>query len=222
MSLWHPTKPAYPIADNAYDLGSSTLRWRGLYLAGAANVGSLQIGGTEVISNGRVLANVTADVEIITSGRFPMARMPDGESGKVLRGQGLGVDPAYADIMTLSLSKTSQNVSVGSGTSVTVTVNPPAVKSIFLAIIEGYMPATNNATSCVDVGLSQIWVEDATSFEQTMDNRMVSSDKAIDLYGGWIGFYYDADNYSRAKVTFANQGASAVTATVTVRFLRVI
>jgi hypothetical protein len=33
----------------------------------------------------------------ITSGRFPMARMPDGASGKVLIAQGVGVDPAYAD-----------------------------------------------------------------------------------------------------------------------------
>jgi hypothetical protein len=33
MSLWHPTKPAYPIQDNAYDLGSATLRWKNAYLA---------------------------------------------------------------------------------------------------------------------------------------------------------------------------------------------
>jgi hypothetical protein len=58
MSLWHPTKPAYPIADNTYDLGSSTLRWRGLYLAGAANVGTLQIGGTTVINSSRNLVGI--------------------------------------------------------------------------------------------------------------------------------------------------------------------
>jgi hypothetical protein len=41
MSLWHPTKPAYPIADNAYNLGSPSLRWRNLYLSGYANIGDI-------------------------------------------------------------------------------------------------------------------------------------------------------------------------------------
>jgi hypothetical protein len=166
MSLWHPTKPAYPIADNAYDLGSSTLRWRGLYLAGSANVGSLQIagttvidsnrklqniasiiqtllpdadntydlgsstyrwrnlilagygnlgslriGGTEVISSGRVLANVTADAGIITSGRFPLARLPtSATANRFLVVRTANADPTYdaitaADIPGLDASK---------------------------------------------------------------------------------------------------------------------
>jgi hypothetical protein len=37
-----------PATDNTYNLGSSTYRWSSLYLAGVANVGSLQIGGTTV------------------------------------------------------------------------------------------------------------------------------------------------------------------------------
>lgn len=32
----------------------------------------------------------------VTSGRFGMARMPDGTSGQVLTAQGAGADPAYA------------------------------------------------------------------------------------------------------------------------------
>ncbi len=36
------------------------------------------------------------DASTITSGRFPMTRMPDGTSGLVLTAQGPGVDPAYA------------------------------------------------------------------------------------------------------------------------------
>jgi len=53
-----------PSADNTYDLGSSTYRWRNLYLggalavAGAASVGSLQVGGTTVIDSSRNLQNV--------------------------------------------------------------------------------------------------------------------------------------------------------------------
>jgi hypothetical protein len=52
-----------PAADNTYDLGSSTYRWRNAYfsgsltVAGAANVGSLQIGGTTVIDSSRNLQN---------------------------------------------------------------------------------------------------------------------------------------------------------------------
>jgi len=47
-----------PYADNTYDLGSSALRWRNLYLAGAADVGSLKIGGTVVITSDRMLSNI--------------------------------------------------------------------------------------------------------------------------------------------------------------------
>jgi len=38
----------------------------------------------------------TTDASEIISGRFPMARIPDGTSGYVLTAQGLGVDPVYA------------------------------------------------------------------------------------------------------------------------------
>jgi hypothetical protein len=55
-----------PVADNTYDLGSSSYRWRNIYLAGslnlsgALNVGSLQIGGTTVIDSNRVLQNIAS------------------------------------------------------------------------------------------------------------------------------------------------------------------
>jgi hypothetical protein len=42
MSLWHPTKPAYPIQDNAYDLGSTTLRWKNAYLAQRLYFGTVE------------------------------------------------------------------------------------------------------------------------------------------------------------------------------------
>jgi hypothetical protein len=52
-----------PSADNTYDLGSSSYRWRNLYLAGTANVGSLQIGGTTVIDSSRNLQNIASIVQ---------------------------------------------------------------------------------------------------------------------------------------------------------------
>jgi hypothetical protein len=52
---------------------------------------SLQIGWSEVITAARVLQNV------ITSGRFPFARLPDGSVGTVLEAQGGGSDPTYVD-----------------------------------------------------------------------------------------------------------------------------
>jgi len=57
---------ALPIGDNAYDLGSSTYRWRNGYFAGTVDAGSLNIGGTVVIDATRVLQNVTASRSIIT------------------------------------------------------------------------------------------------------------------------------------------------------------
>jgi hypothetical protein len=55
-----------PATDNTYDLGSSSLRWRNFYLAGVANVGSLQIGGTTVIDSNRVLQNIASVSQSLT------------------------------------------------------------------------------------------------------------------------------------------------------------
>ena len=55
-----------PSSDNAYDIGSSTNRWANLYLAGVANVGSLQIGGTTVIDSNRVLQNIASVSQTLT------------------------------------------------------------------------------------------------------------------------------------------------------------
>jgi hypothetical protein len=49
-----------------------------------------QLGGADQVS---------LDTSQIGSGRFGMARMPDGPSGQVLTAQGAGVDPAYADAL---------------------------------------------------------------------------------------------------------------------------
>jgi hypothetical protein len=66
-----------------------------LWLLGYGDLGSLRIGGTEVITSARALQNLTAPASLITSGRFGMARMPDGTLNYLLLGQGAGVNPAY-------------------------------------------------------------------------------------------------------------------------------
>lgn len=47
---------------------------------------NISIGGTEVLTSGRVLQNVTADAEIITSGIFDVARIPDLDASKIATG----------------------------------------------------------------------------------------------------------------------------------------
>jgi len=81
-----------PGTDNLYDFGSSSLKWKdgffagNLSVGGYGNLGSLQIGGTEVITSGRVLQNVSADAGIITSGIFDVARIPDLDASKITSG----------------------------------------------------------------------------------------------------------------------------------------
>jgi hypothetical protein len=84
-----------PETDDLYDLGEGTTpkRWRDLHLSG-----NLNVAGFTVITSGRVLQNLTADAAIITSGQFPLARMPRGDAGKYIRGYGAEFDPMYASI----------------------------------------------------------------------------------------------------------------------------
>ena len=85
-----------PNATGTYDLGSSAKKWSNLHVNGVGYLGSLNVGGFAVITSARVLQNVTAAASIITSGRFPLARLAEGTSGYVLEAQG-GLDPMYVD-----------------------------------------------------------------------------------------------------------------------------
>jgi len=100
-----------PDVNATRDLGSSTVKWSNLYLSGVCDVdGWLNVAGFTVITNARVLQNVIAAAGIITSGRFSLARLPDGTSAYFLKAQGAGFDPVYAllsagDIPSLDASK---------------------------------------------------------------------------------------------------------------------
>jgi hypothetical protein len=82
-----------PSSDNTYDLGSSSYRWRNLYLsgalvvAGAANVGLLQVGGTTVIDSGRNVVNiVSVNSSLLSPGQvFLLAQPVDADSTNTLR-----------------------------------------------------------------------------------------------------------------------------------------
>jgi hypothetical protein len=84
-----------PSADDTYDLGQgggTPKRWRDLHLSGNVNVA-----GFTIITLARVLQNVTAVAAIITSGRFPLARLTEGAAGYVLEAEGAGFDPMYVN-----------------------------------------------------------------------------------------------------------------------------
>ena len=74
--------------------------------AGASNLGSLKIGGTEVITSTRVLQNVTADTGIITSGTFGTARIPNLDAsiittGTLANARTTGISTATANTLVL-------------------------------------------------------------------------------------------------------------------------
>jgi hypothetical protein len=81
----------------AYDLGSAAAKWSNLYVSGVGDLGWLNVGGYTVITNARVLQNVTANANIITAGRLGLARLPEGSLGYVLEAEGGGFDPMYVD-----------------------------------------------------------------------------------------------------------------------------
>jgi len=95
-----------PAGDDVAELGSAEKRFKSLYVAGAGRVGWLNVDAYTVITNTRVLQNVTADAAVITSGRFPLARFPEGASGYVLEAQGTGVDAMYVNRRTLYSCRT--------------------------------------------------------------------------------------------------------------------
>lgn len=96
MALWYVACNLEPDTDNTRGLGTADHRWASIHAAWC-NFGLLNIGNIEVISSGRVLHNVTADIGIITSGRFPFARLPSSPSGMIWEGTGAGNDITEVD-----------------------------------------------------------------------------------------------------------------------------
>jgi len=108
-----------PNAHATYDLGADLTRWRDIYASGVGKFGTLEamtfincasiiatgngkfndlnIGTYIVITDGRVLQNVTADAAVITSGQFGLGRMPRGDLGLILEGGGASFDPLYVE-----------------------------------------------------------------------------------------------------------------------------
>ena len=100
------------------------------------------IGGTAIITNAKVLANVTCDTGIVTSGQFSISRMPRGTAGYVIRGTGAGSDPAYAllaftDMATGRITLTQMTV----GTSGYFLKGQGASDPVYAAIVGADLPA---------------------------------------------------------------------------------
>jgi len=85
-----------PSDDQHGVLGSGAFRWLEANIV-LAKLGLLHVGGYEVVSSSRVLQNVTADAGMITSGQFPLARLPRDTAGYVLEAEGADYDPMYVD-----------------------------------------------------------------------------------------------------------------------------
>jgi len=93
---------AIPDVDNARDLGSSSLRWRDGHLAGNLNVGgygnlgSLRIGGTEVIDSSRNLKNIAS---ALISGNLEVG-------GFLFTNDGAVANPSTSEVMRVGLGTT--------------------------------------------------------------------------------------------------------------------
>jgi hypothetical protein len=85
-----------PSVDGMYDLGALSARWCNIYCAGFGSFLTLDINGLNVITDSRVLQNVTANASIITSGKFALGQLPDGTQGYVLEAEG-SLDPMYVN-----------------------------------------------------------------------------------------------------------------------------
>jgi hypothetical protein len=85
-----------PNSNATYDLGSGSLKWGNVYVSGVGDLGWLNVAGYTVITNARFLQNVMADTAIITSGKFILARLPNGTAGYVLEAEGSS-DPMYVN-----------------------------------------------------------------------------------------------------------------------------
>jgi len=86
-----------PPGDGLGYIGTDLDRWKEIHAVDLFGE-TLNVADYLVITSSRVLQNVTANAEIITSGQFPLARMPRGDAGKYIRGYGAGFDPMYAAI----------------------------------------------------------------------------------------------------------------------------
>jgi len=164
------------------------------------DLAKLLIGGIEVITSARVLQNVNADAGIITSGRFPLSRMPTAASG-VLKAKGTDTDPAFEDLVAddipdLDASKITSGV-------LGIDRIPSIPYSKLDAIdtpSDGEVPSYNSAqdkfewktvTGGLDPELSGIfWFHDfflssETYMQEVSDTAGISFwDKGVELYTG--------------------------------------
>jgi hypothetical protein len=83
-----------PSVDGYGIFGSESFRWKEIHVVDLFGE-TLNVADYLVITSSRVLQNVTASAAIITSGNFPLARLPQGDYRKFLMGKGVGYETAF-------------------------------------------------------------------------------------------------------------------------------
>jgi hypothetical protein len=153
------------------------------------------IGGTAIITNAKVLANVTCDTAIVTSGQFSLTRMPRGTAAYVIRGTGAGTDPAYAqlaftDMATGRITLTQMTL----GTSGYFLKGQGASDSVYAAITAADLPTVTVAKGGTNT----------TSFTQ---GQVVYASAATNLTGitnpTTIGQVLSCSNATAGSVAYA-------------------
>ncbi len=124
------------------------------------DLGKVKLAVDAVVANAKLLRRegdtvpatdiASLDATKITTGRFPMARLPDGTSGQVLTAQGAGVDPAYA------AAAAAGGLAIfgdGSDGDVTISSNTTLTRDMF------YNSLTVNAGITLNTGGYRIFVK---------------------------------------------------------------
>jgi hypothetical protein len=133
----------------------------------------------------------------VTSGRFPMARMPDGASGKVLIAQGVGVDPAYAD--------PNFNIIQVSGTALTArdwSADFAKLQNLDLAL------SVLVAVQRWGRNVSPVWVHGGEVTAPAAGTALVSKTVSTGKSGYIYGFFISAGEANDFKINWTSGGTA--------------
>jgi hypothetical protein len=104
------------------------------------------------------------DTSKITTGRFGMARMPDGTSGLPLKGAGAGVDPAYGRLtksgMEITLNKLLLGAGAGADPTEIANTMPTIVRKTADEIVNNSITLQNDDHLFLAMAANEVWFID--------------------------------------------------------------